>query len=140
MIVREPLLWWNSARHHSKSIREKGLERYQTSLKNTLNACRQYPKNVLVASFDNLIKNTEESIKLILNSAGLKFNQTAIYPSNFPLYGKDNSTFGHKKTDKVQKNKLDRQPNIPHSDKLYIDDYLYPNYLDILKNHVVNQI
>ena len=140
VMIREPLQWWNSARHHSKNLREKGLERYKTSLQNTFEACNQYPKNVFVVSFDNLIKNTETSVKLILECSGLEFNKISTYPSNFPYYGKDNSTFGHKNTNKVLTDKLNRKPDIPHSDQLYINDHLYPNYLDIMKKHVINQL
>jgi hypothetical protein len=140
VMIREPLLWWNSARHHSINLKEKGLERYKTSLKNTIDACSQYPQNVFAVSFDNLVKNTEKSVKLILERFGLEFSNISTYPSNFPYYGKDNSTFGHKKTNKVLTDKLNRKPDIPNSDRLYVDGQLYPNYMEIMKKHVINQL
>ncbi len=138
VMVREPFFWWNSARHHSNILKKEGLKRYQTSLKNTVWACRQYPTNVCVVSFDNLIKSTEESIKVIFEQINLEFSHISTFPSNFPLYGKDNSTFGHNVTNKIQTSKLNRKLDIPDFDKQYIDAHIYPNYKDIMKKYVVN--
>lgn len=138
VMIREPLLWWNSARHHSKNLIEKGLERYKISLKNTLEACSQYPNNVFVVSFDNLIKNTEKSIKLILERSGLEFNKISTYPSYFPFYGIDNSTFGLKEVKVVLNEKVNRAINIPKDEEAHIKSYIYPLYMKVISNCTIN--
>jgi hypothetical protein len=138
VLTRNPFLWWNSARNHTKRLKEFGLERYQKTLTNTLWACSEYKNNVFAISFDHLIKNTEKSMLSILRGAGLEFNKIATYPSNFPNYAIDNSTFGHKETKSVLKEKIKRELKIPEADASYIKANIYPLYEEVLENCTIN--
>jgi hypothetical protein len=138
VMIRQPLIWWNSARFHSKGLKVKGLERYKSSLENTIWACRRYPSNVFVVSFDQLVQNTKRSVEIICDHAGIKFYEVATYPSNFPSYGKDNSTFGHKNTKVVIKDKIKRQVKIPKDEEAWINSNLIPIYKNVFSNYTVN--
>lgn len=138
VLIRDPFLWWNSARNHSRRLKKFGLDRYQKTLTNTKWACNEYKNHVFAVSFDHLIKNTEKSMASILEHAGLEFNKVATYPSNFPNYAIDNSTFGHKKTKSVLKEKIKRELNIPEEDISHIKANIYPLYEEVLENCTIN--
>lgn len=138
VVIRDPFLWWNSARNHTKRLKKFGLERYQKTLTNTKWACDEYKNKVFAVSFDHLIKNTEKSMSSILQCTDLEFNAIATYPSNFPNYAIDNSTFGHKKTKSVLKEKIKRELNIPEADKSQIKSNIYPLYEEILESYTIN--
>jgi hypothetical protein len=138
VVIRDPFLWWNSARNHTKRLKKFGLERYQKTLVNTKWACDEYKNKVFAVSFDHLIKNTEKSMSSILQYADLEFNKIATYPSNFPNYAIDNSTFGHKKTKSVLKEKIKRELNIPEEDVIYIKSNIYPLYVEVLEGFTIN--
>lgn len=138
VVIRDPFLWWNSARNHTKRLKKFGLERYQKTLANTKWACDEYKNQVFAVSFDHLIKNTEKSMSSILQCADLEFNNIATYPSNFPNYAIDNSTFGHKKTKSVLKEKIKRELNIPEEDLTYIKSNICPLYEEVLEGFTIN--
>ena len=140
VLIREPFIWWNSARNHTKNLNKHGLERYEKTLANTKWACDEYKSRVFAVSFDHLIENTDESISLILKHADLEFNQIATYPSKFPYYANDNSTFGHKRTRAVLKDKIKRKINISEEDRIHIKANIYPLYEDVLENYTINFI
>jgi hypothetical protein len=139
-LIRDPLLWWNSALKHTERLKKHGLDRYEKSLEATKWACGEHRNNVYAVSFDQLVHNTEKSMCKILNHAGLEFDKIATYPSNFPYYAIDNSTFGHKKTKSVLKDKLQRDLKIPEADQKLIQERIYPLYKDVLEQHAVNWI
>jgi hypothetical protein len=136
--LRDPYVWWNSARKHTKKLNEHGLLRYQKTLENTKWACGEYENRFFPVSFDHLIQNTESSIQSILKHAELDAAETSMFPSNFPHYATDNSTFGHKKTKSVLKEKIKRTLNISEEDKLYIKENIYPLYADVIENYSIN--
>ena len=138
VLIRDPFLWWNSAQNHTKRLKKFGLERYQKTLTNTKWACNEYKRSFVAVSFDHLIKNTEKSMESILQFAELDFNKIATYPSNFPKYAIDNSTFGHKKTKSVLKEKIKRELNISEEDLTYIKANIYPLYEEVLANYTIN--
>ncbi|MGD8992089.1 MAG: sulfotransferase [Desulfobacterales bacterium] len=135
---RDPYTWWNSARKHTKKLKEHGLMRYQKTLENTKWACGEYENRFFAVSFDHLIKDNEKSIKSILKHAELDLAETSMYPSNFPHYATDNSTFGHTKTKSVLKEKLNRKLEIPEEDLIYIKSEIYPLYEEILEGYTIN--
>jgi hypothetical protein len=137
VMIREPLIWWNSARRHSKSLKTKGIERYSASLNNSLWAIKRYPHNVFIVSFDQLVMDTKQSVDSILSHLGIDFSEVAMYPSNFPFYGKDNSTYGHKSTKVVIKDKINRTVNIPKKEEEQINRSIYPDY-KIAMDHAIN--
>jgi hypothetical protein len=139
IMIREPIIWWNSARKHTKNLKNNGLERYEKTLSNTIWARDKYNNSVFAVNFDQLIKNTEESINSLLKHAGLEFNEIATYPSRFPAYAIDNSTFGHKKTRVILKDKIKREVNIPQEDRLYIEAKIYPLYEKVLESCTINR-
>ena len=138
VLIRDPYLWWNSARNHTKRLRKFGLDRYQKSLANTKWACDGYKKKVFAVSFDHLIKDTEKSMSFILQHADLEFNKVATYPSNFPYYAIDNSTFVKKKTKSVLKEKIKRELNIPEEEVLHIKSNIYPLFQEVLEEYAIN--
>jgi len=140
ILIRDPIVWWNSARNHTKNLKNNGLERYEKTLSNTIWAQDKYNNSVFAVSFDQLIQNTEESINSLLKHAGLEFNEIATYPSRFPAYANDNSTFGHKKTRVILKDKIKREVNIPQKDRLYIEAKIYPLYEKVLESCTVNPV
>jgi hypothetical protein len=140
VMIRDPLIWWNSARRHSDNLKNKGLKRYEASLNNTINICDKYPRNIFVVSYDQLIKNSEDSIKLILNNLQLELSDVTNIPSNFPYYGMDNSTYGHKKTNKIIKNKVNRKIDIAKDEEQYIIKYIYPIYEKVLNDLSINKV
>ena len=137
-MIREPFIWWNSARNHTKNLKNNGLDRYEKTLSNTIWARDKYKNNVFAINFDQLIKNTEESINAILKHAGLDFDEVATYPSKFPSYANDNSTFGHKKTKTILKDKIKREVKIPQEDRAYIKAKIYPLYEKVLESCTIN--
>ena len=137
VMIREPLIWWNSARRHSKSLKTKGIERYSASLNNSLWAIKRYPHNVFIVSFDQLVMDTKQSVDSFLSHLGIDFSEVAMYPSNFPFYGKDNSTYGHKSTKVVIKDKINRTVNIPKKEEEQINRSIYPDY-KIAMDHAIN--
>ncbi len=140
VLIRDPFIWWNSARNHTKNLRKHGLKRYEQTLANTKWACNEYKNSFFAVSFDHLIKNTEESANSILKHADLEFNEIATYPSKFPNYANDNSTFGHKRTKEVLKDKIKREVNIPEEDRLYIKANIYPLYEEVFESYAINSI
>lgn len=136
--IREPYLWWNSARKHSERQKRFGLERYQNTIDNTIWACREYPYKIFALSFDHLIKNSEESIRSILACADMEFSPVSSYPSNFPHYAIDNSTFGAKKAKTILKEKVKRELNIPEQEMQHIQKNIFPKYEDLINNHAIN--
>ena len=140
ILIRDPYIWWNSARNHTKNLKNNGLDRYEKTLKNTIWAHEKYKNNVFAISFDYLIKNTEQAVDAILKHAGLDFDETAKYPSKFPAYANDNSTFGHKKTKAIVKDKIKREVNIPEEDRSHIKMRIYPLYEKVLENCIINPL
>ncbi len=140
VLIRDPFLWWNSARKHTKRLEKYGLSRYEKSLENTKLACHEYKNNVFALSFDNLVKDTDNSMRKLLRCAGLEFNKISLYPSNFPYYAMDNSTFGPKKTKTILKEKLDRDLDLPEVDQNFIQKNIYPLYQEVLQGHTINFI
>ncbi len=138
--LRDPYLWWNSARKHTKKLKAHGLMRYQKTLENTKWACGEYENRFFPVSFDHLIKDTEKSIQSILKHAELDVADASMYPSNFPHYATDNSTFGHKKTKSVLQEKIKRELNIPEEDVLHIKSNIYPLYEEVLEGYTINSI
>jgi len=136
--LRDPYLWWNSARKHTKKLKTHGLERYANTLKNVKWASGEYKGRFFAVSFDHLIKDTQSSIRSILRHTGLAIAETSMYPSNFPDYATDNSTFGHKKTKSVLKDKIKRELDIPDEDAAHIKSNIYPLYRQVLENHTIN--
>jgi hypothetical protein len=136
--IRDPYLWWNSARNHSERQKRHGLERYQNTIDNTIWAANEYKSKIFAVSFDNLIQNTEQSIRAILASANLDYSPVSSYPSNFPHYAIDNSTFGHKKTKAILKDKIKRELKIPMEEMQHIQKNIFPRYEELMKNHVIN--
>jgi len=136
--IRDPYIWWNSARKHTKKLKEHGLTRYRKTLENTKWACGEYENRFFAVSFDHLIKDNEKSIRSILKHADLNLAETSMYPSNFPHYANDNSTFGHKKTKSVLKEKIKRELNIPEEDAMQIKSTIYPLYEEILEDYTIN--
>jgi len=140
ILIREPFIWWNSARNHTKNLKNNGLDRYEKTLTNTIWARDKYKNNVFAISFDHLIKNTEQSVDSILRHADLEFNEIATYPSKFPAYANDNSTFGHKKTKAILKDKIKRAVDIPEEDRLHIKTRIYPLYEKVLESCTINPV
>ena len=127
ILIRDPLIWWNSARNHTKNLKNNGLERYKKTLAHTIWASDQFKDRVFAVSFDQLIKNSEKSARKI-----------ATYPSRFPFYANDNSTFGHKPTNKVLKDKVKRTVRIPEKESSYIEAHIFPLYKKVIENHIIN--
>jgi hypothetical protein len=138
VLIRDPLIWWNSAQNHTNNLKKHGLERYENTLANTKWAFEEFKNKVFAVSFDRLIKNTEASVNAILKNSGLEFNHIATYPSKFPNYANDNSTFGHKRTKAVLKDKVQREINIPQADRLHIEAKIYPLYETVLASCTIN--
>jgi hypothetical protein len=138
VLIRDPYLWWNSARKHTKKLNRHGLMRYRKTLENTKWACGEYENCFFPVSFDHLIKDTERSIQSILKHAELDFAETSMFPSNFPHYANDNSTFGHKKTKSVLQEKIKRELDIPKEDALHIRSNIYPLYEEVLDSYTIN--
>ncbi len=136
--IREPYMWWNSARNHSERQKKYGLKRYKSTIDNTIWACREYGEKLYPFSFDHLIKDTEKSIKSILACAHLEATAVTSYPSNFPHYAIDNSTFGHSKTKTVLKEKVKRELRIPEDEKLHIKQNILPAYENIIGTYAIN--
>jgi hypothetical protein len=140
VLIREPLIWWNSARKHTKNLKNNGLERYEKTLANTRWAFEEFKNRVFAVSFDYLIKNPAESVNAILKNSGLEFNHIATYPSKFPNYANDNSTFGHKRTKAILKDKIKREVNIPQADRLTIETKIFPLYEAVLESCTINPV
>jgi hypothetical protein len=138
VLIREPYIWWNSAQNHTKKLNKFGLERYEKTLINTKWACNEYKNNVFSVSFDHLVANTEKSMQAILKCADIDFNEIVSYPSKFPYYANDNSTFGHKKTKSVLKEKIKRELKLSKEDRLYIKSNIFPLYEEVLEEHTIN--
>lgn len=138
VLIREPYIWWNSAQNHTKKLNKFGLERYEKTLLNTKWACNEYNNNVFSVSFDHLVANTGKSMQAVLNCADIDFNEIATYPSKFPNYANDNSTFGHKKTKSVLKEKIKRELKVSKEDRLYIKSNIFPLYEEVLEEHTIN--
>ena len=140
VLIRNPYLWWNSARKHTKKLKKHGLTRYQKTLEITKWACGEYENCFFPVSFDYLIKDTEKSIHSILKYAELDYVETSMFPSNFPYYANDNSTFGHKKTKSVLEEKIKRELNIPEEDRRHIKKNIYPLYEQVLEGYTINSM
>ena len=138
VLIRDPYLWWNSAQKHSHRLKNHGLERYRKTLLNTMWASKEYPNNIFAVSFDHLVKNTEHTARIMLKCAELEYSTVSSFPSNFPHFAIDNSTFGHKKTKTVLKEKVKRDLIIPDDDKRHIERHIYPLYQDVLNQYAVN--
>jgi hypothetical protein len=136
--IREPYFWWNSARNHSERQRKYGLERYQRILQNSIQACQTYKDQYFILSFDNLVKDTKNSVKSILSSIFIDDNPISYYPSNFPNYAIDNSTFGHKETKSVIKEKVKRELTISDDDRRHIAKNIFPIYDEVLNQYAIN--
>jgi hypothetical protein len=136
--IRDPYLWWNSARNHSERQKRHGLERYLNTIENTIWAVSEYKRKIFAVSFDHLIQDTEQSIRSILACANLEFSLVCSYPSNFPHYAIDNSTFGHKKTKSILKDKIKRELKIPEAEMQRIKKNIFPRYEELMKHHAIN--
>ena len=53
VLIREPIIWWNSTRNHTKNLKKHGLERYEKTLSNTIWAQDKYNSSVFAVSMIN---------------------------------------------------------------------------------------
>ena len=141
---------WNSGKHwmqlvstgpkKTKNLKKNGLARFERTLENILWAKDKYSNQFFTVSFDKLIENTEETVRAILAKAELQYDEVANYPSKFPNYANDNSTFGHQKTKSVKQEKVKRKIDIPADERLHIQSKILPMYEKVCETCTINWI
>ena len=124
-IIRSPKSWLSSSINHSEIYKKsplKALMLWKINALRTINAKRKFGSNIIIIDFDDLIDNTENTMKKLCKDLNIKFHKTLKVPSFNGEIIRSNSSFNsvHGKIDKkTLKRKLSNQDIINCGTMLY---------------------
>jgi hypothetical protein len=89
-IIRDPRSWWASARKHKPAVYgelDKALALWNDSTEATLAAMRAHGQRVCTLIFDDLVVNTEQTMRRLAEYLGIDFHPTLLTPTfnGFPI-------------------------------------------------------
>jgi len=82
-IIRDPKSWLLSAKKHSNEYRDSllALELWKKSCENSLNYKKKYSEKIILIKFDDLISNTESTMRKICLEANINFEANLLSPT-----------------------------------------------------------
>jgi hypothetical protein len=93
-IIRDPRSWLISAKNHSRSYEDTvaSLELWKKSCENSLKYKNKYKNKIFLIKFDDLIKNTEMTMRKICSKININFEESLLPPTfNGKLINSDSS-------------------------------------------------
>ncbi len=93
-IIRDPRSWLISAKNHSRSYEDTvaSLELWKKSCENSLKYKNKYKNKIFLIKFDDLIKNTEMTMRKICSKININFEESLLSPTfNGKLINSDSS-------------------------------------------------
>lgn len=109
-VIRSPLNWLASAINHSEAYKKdptEALNLWKKSSLRTIEAKEKFKDKLLIVDFDDLINDTEETMKKLCKNLKLEFHKTLNSPSFNGELIRSNSSF-NSITGKIDKKTLDR--------------------------------
>lgn len=89
---------YSLSRHNTTKVRQKALddlwEHWRHKVLDYLILKKKYPKNILIIQYEDLVNNTENTLKKISKNLGIKYNNNLTKPTILSLKTKGNSTYG----------------------------------------------
>ena len=97
-IIRDPRSWLISAKKHSRSYEDTlaSLELWKKSCENSIKYKNKHFKKIILVKFDDLIKNTENTMRKICLEVNINFEESLLSPTFNGNY--INSDSSHKST------------------------------------------
>ncbi len=141
-IIRNPLSWFASARRHAPSVygdlaasTDLWLESTNAALRNRSN----YKDRVLLLHFDDLIQNTEGSMKKVCEATGISFEKSLLSPSFNGLPLRPNTSFPGQegKAGTIVKDTLHRSSDLDDEESAYIKEKTkdaYATAMEVIRN------
>ena len=82
-IIRDPRSFLKSAKKHSKKYEDttKSLELWKKSAENSIKFKEKYLKNIIIVKFDDLILNTESTMKKICQKININYEEVLLKPT-----------------------------------------------------------
>ncbi len=83
-IIRDPKSWWVSARKHKPEVYgqlETAIGLWKESTQAILNACSRYGSRVLPLRFENLVTDTEGTMRRVATFVGIDFHPCLLTPT-----------------------------------------------------------
>ena len=93
-IIRDPRSWLISAQKHSRSYEDTSasLELWKKNCENSLKYKNKYFEKIILIKFDDLIKNTEMTMRKICSKININFEESLLCPTfNSELINSDSS-------------------------------------------------
>ena len=94
IIIRDPRSWLISARKHSAEYKDiaKSLALWKKICQNSLDFRKKYFEKIIIIKFDDLIKDTENTIRKICSKININFEESLLSPTfNSELINSDSS-------------------------------------------------
>ncbi len=135
-IIREPKNWYVSANRHSpKTYKDvkKSVQLWEASAKMMLTSKKRYKDKVYLLSFDNLIQDTETTMRLLAKFLGLEFNDVLLTPTFNGFKIKADSVFKVKQYGVIN-DPLFRYKNLSDDKVEFINNQTSDLYEKVLNN------
>lgn len=140
-IIRNPRSWFASARRHEAQA--YGDVKVSTDLwiESTMAALRNlndYPGHVLLLHFDDIIQNTEVTMRKVCAAAGLTYEPSLVSPSFNGLPLRPNTSFPGQeaKAGTIIKDTVHRSSDLTEEESAYIDEKtgdLFTKAMEVIK-------
>lgn len=97
-IVRDPRAWWLSEKtytnYEEKNIIEYTEGRWEYSTKEGLFLAEKYPDNYILVNYENLVLNPAQTMKILCDKIGLKYESILTIPTFNKIPRRSNSSTG----------------------------------------------
>lgn len=125
-IVREPLTWYPSARLHRSSVRanlnaEQIVELWVASTVSLLRNKSRYGDSVIILRFDDLVRQTESTMRWLARELGIDFDPILLQPTFNGKIMSANSSFAVEKPGVIS-SPLARESTLSEEERRLIED------------------
>ena len=137
-VIRNPLSWFASAnKHRSFEYKlEESAELWNQASRAALRNLANYPDRVTLLHFDDLVKNTEATMRAVCARIGLDFHPALLKPTfnGFPISANSSFTAGAPGT--ILKASVERGKELPAASADYLKKHTESTYREALSHTV----
>jgi hypothetical protein len=128
-IIRDPITWYASARKHSLKYWHTGyaIKQWCESTKSSLELARQYPSQIRLVSYGQILTKPQETLRELTEFAGIEFHESLLTPTFLGKPVRPNSSFQVDSTG-LNRRMLEREKELQRSQVNKIRRMAWPLY------------
>lgn len=137
-VIRNPKSWFASARKHQprEYKLEKAVELWLEATRAALRNLANFSDRVTLIHFDDLVKNTESTMRAVCTRTGLDFSPSLLSPTFNGLPMSANTSFSAGKPGTILKATADRAKELDDAEAAYIQEHTETTYREALAKTV----